>query len=71
MVGGEIVVQDGKLAGATNAELKQAAEAARARMEAEVKAVDARNRAIMDALLQAHEQSENFSLPYDRFSIRR
>ncbi|MDB5543388.1 MAG: amidohydrolase [Hyphomicrobiales bacterium] len=71
MVGGDAVVRDGKLGGASNAELKEASESARTRMEAEVKAVDARNRAMMDALLRAHEQAENFSLPYDRFSIRR
>ena len=71
MVGGEIVVREGKLVGASDSELKEAAEAARARMEAEVLMANVRYQSMMEALLRAYESAEQFSLPYDRFSMRR
>jgi 5-methylthioadenosine/S-adenosylhomocysteine deaminase len=71
MVGGQLVVENGKLLAFSDRHLKDAAEAARARMQDEVLEVEARNAGLMKSLLAAYEQAEAFSLPFDRFSIRR
>ena len=71
MVGGEIVVRNGRLVAFSNQELKGSAEAARMRMLEDVEAVKARNAGMLESLLQAYERAEAVPLPYDRFSIRR
>jgi hypothetical protein len=70
MVAGKVVVQDRRLMTASGADLKARAEAARAALAPEVTEVAARNAELLQPLLDAHEKSDRYPLPFDRLRIR-
>jgi cytosine/adenosine deaminase-related metal-dependent hydrolase len=70
MVAGKVAVQDRRLTMASGADLKARAEAARATLEPEVREVVARNAELLKPLLEAHEKSDRYPLPFDRLRVR-
>ncbi|MCE7027136.1 amidohydrolase family protein [Jiella avicenniae] len=70
MVEGEIVLQDGRLVGQSEAQLKADAEAARGASREEIAAIGRRNAEFVGDLLAAYERADAYPLPFDRFSMR-
>jgi 5-methylthioadenosine/S-adenosylhomocysteine deaminase len=70
MVAGKVVVKDRSFTMVAGADLKARAEAARTALEPQVKEVAARNQELLRSLLEAHDKSDRYPLPFDRLRVR-
>lgn len=71
VVNGRVVVRHGELVDHPAATLAEAAEAARARLAPEIRAVAARNAELHAPLLDAYRKADAFPLPIDRYRMPR
>ena len=71
VVDGRVVVRDGRLVDHPASALKEAAEAARARLAPAIREVAARNAELHGPILDAHRRADAFPLPIDRYRMPR